>query len=66
MPDNNKEGSKKPYPMQVYLPIKTREAFDRKLLEEFEYAPSRSKMIRTWIEAYVGDRLKIVGGTKDG
>ena len=52
MPDNNnKSDKKKPYPMQVYLPIKTREAFDRKLLEEFEYAPSRSKMIRTWIEA---------------
>ena len=61
MPDNKKSDKKKQYPMQVYLPIKTREAFDRKLMEEFEYAPSRSKMIRTWIDAYVDDRLKIVG-----
>ena len=45
----------------IYLPYTVKKAFDKKLAEEFEYAPSRSRMIRVWIDAYVGDRLKIMG-----
>jgi bifunctional DNA-binding transcriptional regulator/antitoxin component of YhaV-PrlF toxin-antitoxin module len=62
MPDDKVR--KAPYPMQIYIPVKVREAFDKKLEQEFSIAPSRSKTIRTWIEAFVEDRLKIVEGEK--
>jgi hypothetical protein len=55
MPDIEKANR----PMQVYLPREIKKAFYDKLEEEYDVCPSRSKVIRAWVEAYIDGRLRI-------
>ena len=45
--------------VQIYIKKELKEQFDKKLEDEFAYAPSRSKIIKTWIEAYLDGRLVV-------